>query len=256
MSQRPRSLRYEYELFVEREIENYKESIPRSAILKIGDDAVAVLQSQPQLALTEILLCAEVDRIIQGRLRLPSFATWRKRHIKLLEELRRPEHWGLSPDDFVVRAVQPVAAESRVLVAGVSDENRALLYLAAHGCDVTALGNGEEVQRVLAAAEAAGLGERVRAACDGLGSWTPDAPLTAVIYTPAAFAGLGKTERARVIEVLQSATEDGGVHLVQTIAAGKRAPVSLDELRRRYQGWDVTVVEDGASTFVARKGVA
>jgi hypothetical protein len=155
-----------------------------------------------------------------------------------------------------VRSVQPVAAESRVLVAGGANENRALLYLAAHGCDVTALGNGDEVQRVLAAAEAAGLGERVTATSNGLGSWTPDAPVTAVIYTPAAFAGLGAAERARVIDVLKSATEDGGVHLVQTIAAGKRAPVSLDELRRRYRGWDVTVVEGGASTFLARKGLA
>ena len=257
MPQRPsRSLKHEYELFVEREIENYKESVPRSVLLSIGDDAVRALADDQQFALTELLLWDEVDRIIFKRLRLPSYATWRKRRIKLLEELRRPEHWGLTSDDFVVSAVQPVAAESRVLVAGVSDENRALLYLAAHGCDVTALANGEDVQRVLDAAEAAGLGERVHATSNGLGSWTPDAPLTAVIYTPAAFAGLSASERARVIEVLQSATEDGGVHLVQTIAAGKRVPVSLDELRRRYRGWDVTVVEGGASTFVARKALA
>jgi hypothetical protein len=32
--------------------------------------------------------------------------------------------------------------------------------------------------------------------------------------------------------------------------------VSLDELRRRYQGWDVTVEEGAANTFLARKGVA
>jgi hypothetical protein len=257
MPQRPsRSLKHEYELFVEREIENYKESVPRSVLLSIGDDAVRALADQQQFALTELLLWDEVDRIIFKRLRLPSYATWRKRRIKLLDELRRPEHWGLSPDDFVVRTVRPMAAESHVLVAGVSAENRALLYLAANGCDVTALATADDVQRVLEAAEAAGLGERVRATSNGLGSWTPDAPLTAVIYTPAAFAGLGAAERARVIEVLQSATEDGGVHLVQTIAAGKRAPVSLEELRRRYQGWDVTVEEGGPSTFVARKGLA
>jgi hypothetical protein len=257
MSQRPsRSLKHEYELYVEREIENYKESVPRSVLLSIGDEAVRALAREQQFALTELLLWDEVDRIIFKRLRLPTYKTWRSRRIKLLEELRRPEHWGLRPDDVVVRAVQPVAAESRVLVAGVSDENRALLYLAAHGCDVTAVANGEDVQRVLDAAEAVGLGERVRATGNGIGDWTPDAPLTAVIYTPAAFAGLRAAERARVIEVLQSATEDGGVHLVQTIAAGKRAPVSLDELRRRYRGWDVSVVEDGPSTFVARKGVA
>jgi hypothetical protein len=251
-----RSLKHEYELFVERKIENYKESVPRSVLRSIGDDAVRALASEQQFALTELLVWDEVDRIIFKRLRLPSYATWRKRRLKLLDELRRPEHWGLSPDDVVVRAVRPVAAESRVLVAGVSDENRALLYLAAHGCDVTAVANADDVQRVLDAAEAVGLGERVHATSDGLESWTPDAPLTAVIYTPAAFAGLRAAEHARVIQVLQSATEDGGVHLVQTIAAGKRAPVGLEELRRRYDGWEVTVAEEGARTFVARKASA
>ena len=256
MPQRPsRSLKHEYELFVEREIENYKESVPRSVLLSIGDDAVRALASEQQFALTELLLWDEVDRIIFKRLRLPSYATWRKRRLRLLEELRRPEHWGLSPDDFVVRTVQPVAAESRVLMAGVSDEHRALLYLAAHGCEVTAVANADDVQRVLDAAEAAGLGERVHATSNGLDRWVPDAPLTAVIYTPAAFAGLGMAERARVIRVLQSATEDGGVHLVQTIAAGKRAPVGLEELRRSYEGWEVTVDDEGARTFLARKAL-
>jgi hypothetical protein len=257
MPQRPsRSLKYEYELFVEREIENYKESVPRSVLLTIGDEAVRALAAEQQFALTELLVWDEVDKIIFKRLRLPSYATWRKRRIRLMSELRRPEHWGLSPDDVVVRAVQPVAPESRVLVAGAPDENRALLYLAAHGCEVTALANGAEVQRVLDAAEAAGLGERIHATTLGLESWTPDAPLTAVIYSPAAFAGLSSAERARVIQVLQSATADGGVHLVQTIAAGKRAPVSLHELRRRYVGWDVTVEEGSANTFMARKAIA
>ena len=52
------------------------------------------------------------------------------------------------------------------------------------------------------------------------------------------------------------ANADGGLHLVQTIAEGKRKPVSLDELRRRYRGWDVTVEEGAPNTFMARKGVA
>ena len=257
MPPRPsRSLKHEYELYVEREIENYKESVPRSVLLSIGDDAVRALAGEQQFALTELLLCDEVDRIIFKRLRLPTYNTWRKRRVKLLEELRRPEHWGLSPDDSVVRAVRPVAGESRVLMAGLAAENRTPLYLAAHGAEVTAMSNAEDVRRVIEAAEAVGLGERIHATADGLGTWTPDAPLTAVIYTPAAFAGLGTSERSRVIQVLQSATADGGVHLVQTIAAGRRAPVSMEELRRRYQGWDVTVEEGSANTFVARKAIA
>jgi hypothetical protein len=256
MALRPsRSLKYEYALYLEREIENYKESVPRSVLLSIGDDAVRALAGQQQFALTELLLCDEVDKIIFKRLRLPAYATWRKRRIKLIEELRRPEHWGLSRDDMVVRAVQVVAADSRVLLAG-SEIQTPALYLAANGCDVTTLAEPDAVQRVMDAAEQAGLGERVHAAALALESWTPDAPLTAVIYTPAAFTGLTAAERARVIHVLQSATADGGVHLVQTIAAGKRTPVSLAELRRRYRGWDVTVEEGAPNTFMARKGVA
>ena len=256
MAQRPaRSLKHEYSLYLEREIENYKESVPRSVLLSIGDDAVRALAGQQQFALTELLLCDEVDKIIFKRLRLPSYSTWRQRRIKLLHELKRPEHWGLSPDDLVVRAAQTVSAESHVLVAGETLETPAL-YLAANGCDVTALSHPEAVQRVLDAAEEAGLGARVQASAAGLESWRPDSPLTAVSYTPAAFTGLTASERARVIQVLQSATKDGGVHLVQTIAAGKRSPVSLDELRRRYRGWDVTVDESAPQTFLARKASA
>ena len=254
MAQRPsRSLKYEYELYLEREIEDYKESVPRSVLLSIGDDAVRGLAREQQFALTELLLCDEVDKIIFNRLRLPSYATWRRRRIKLLSELRRPEHWGLSPDDIVVRATQSVSGEARVLVAGAQVETPTL-YLAANGCDVTTLSKPEAVRRVLDAAEEAGLGERVHASSAALDSWTPDAPFTAVIYTPAAFAGLSAAERARVINVLQSATADGGVHLVQTIAAGKRSAGSLNELRRRYRGWDITVDDAAPTSFVARKG--
>ena len=253
MAQRlSRSFKHEYELFVEREIENYKESVPRSVLLSIGDDAVRALAAPQQFALTELLLVDEVDKIIFKRLRLPAYATWRRKRVRLLEELRRPEHWGLRADDAVVRAAQSVGGSSRVLVAGSQVETPAL-YLAANGCDVMALGDHDAVQRVLDAAEEAGLGERVRASAMALDSFTPEDTLMAVIYSPAAFAGLSSAERARVIQVLQSATADGGVHLVQTIARGKRSPVSLDELQRRYRGWQVTVEEGSPDSFLARK---
>lgn len=256
MAQRPaRSLKHEYSLFLEREIEDYKESVPRSVLLSIGDDAVRALGLQQQFALTELLLCDEVDRIIFKRLRLPSYAAWRKNRLKLIAEIRRPEHWGLSRDDLVVRAVGTAVADSRVLLAGGQVETPAL-YLAANGCNVTALSAPEAVQRVLDAAQEAGLTERLHASASGISTFMPEEPLSAVIYTPAAFAGLSAAERARVIQVLQSATADGGVHLVQTIAAGKRTPVSLDELQRRYRGWDVTINEGGSNSFLARKGMA
>ncbi|HKW10030.1 MAG TPA: hypothetical protein VJO33_06600 [Gemmatimonadaceae bacterium] len=256
MANRPaRSFKYEYELFVEEEIENYKESIPRSALLSIGDEAVAVLSEQPQLALTELLLCEEVDRLIFRRLRLPSYQAWRRRRLKLLREMRRPEHWGLQADDVVVRAVRPTG-EARVLVAGSAAEAPAL-YLAANGCEVTAVAAEEDVlERVLTAAAAAGLGERVHALRADWPAWSPDVELDAVIVTSAALRGLTAAQRARVIGLLQRATADGGIHLVATPDAQRTAP-SLQELESRYRGWAVSLERDGSSEmFLARKEIA
>ena len=249
----PRSLKHEYELFVEREIEDYKDSIPRSAILSIGDEAVSKLRTQEQVAFDEIVLCDEVDRIITGRLRLPTYATWKRRRLKLLAKYRRPEHWGLNPDAPLVRAI-PAGAESRVILTGphVSDS---ALYLAANGCTVTAIGDApDEIERVMSAAEAAGLARQVTAFASPLIEWSPDGPLTAVVVSPSAFDGLSVADRAKVIEILKGATLDGGVHLVETIVAG-HATVSIDELRSQYCGWSISVEagESAATTFLARK---
>lgn len=256
MANRPtRSLKHEYELYVEQEIENYKESVPRAVLLSIGDDAVAALGRESQLALTELLLCEEVDRIIFRRLRLPSYTTWRRRQTKLLAELRRPEHWGLRPDDPVVRELQP-RPDAHVLVAGGSEDSA--LYLAANGFEVTTVAREPDVvDRVCQAANDAGLGERVHALTAALGDWAPSAPLAAVIVSPAALKGLSASERARVIDALQSATVDGGVHLVKAIAQGQRT-LSLEELRARYAGWMVTIDESSGrpDTFLARKQIS
>jgi hypothetical protein len=253
-----RSLKHEYELFVEQEIENYKESVPRGVLLGIGDEAVSSLSNDPQFALTELLVWQEVDRLIVKRLRLPTYDTWRRRRIKLIDEMRRPEHWGLRADDALVRAL-PAESDGRVLVAGAADETSAL-YLAANGCEVTTLASEfETVERVNQAAIGAGLSSRVHARIGDLSSWMPDSPLNAVIVNPAALDGLSQSERARVIEVLQSATADGGVHLVQTIVSSKAAgSVSLEELRTRYRGWEITVERNdgGSRTLMARKGAA
>jgi hypothetical protein len=257
----PRSLKYEYELYVESEIEDYKDSISRSVLLKIGDEAVAVLRASDQIGLTEILVWEEVDRIIAKRLRLPSFATWKRRRLKALEEYRKPEHWGLDPDTPLVRALEH-SPEGHVLVAGAEHSGPAL-YLAARGAAVTTVGPGEEaVERVVRAAEAAGLTERVRSYCSDLGDWSPDVALHAVVCSPAAFAGLDLANRARVIEVLQSATVDGGVHLVETIVAGSEprteAQPILEELASQYRGWAISIDRSSPfrETFLARKQAA
>ena len=71
----PRSLKYEYELYVEREIEDYKDSVSRSALLKIGDEAGESLRKADQMGLTGILVWQAVERIIALRLRSPTHTT-------------------------------------------------------------------------------------------------------------------------------------------------------------------------------------
>jgi hypothetical protein len=257
----PRSLKYEYELYVESEIEHYKDSISRGVLLKIGDEAVAVLRASDQIGLTELLVWEEVDRIIAKRLRLPTFATWKRRRLKVLEEYRKPEHWGIDPNAALVRAFGE-SSEGHVLVAGAEREGPAL-YLAARGAAVTAVEPAEDaVERVVRAAHAAGLTERVRGYCSDLGDWAPDVALQAVVCSPSAFAGLDAQNRARVIEVLQSATVDGGVHLVETIVAGAEqladsAPM-MEELASRYRGWTISIDRSSPfkETFLARKEAA
>jgi hypothetical protein len=252
-----RSLRHEYELYVEEEIEKYKESLPRSALLSIGDEAAKMLAADPQIGLTELLLCDEVDRIIRRRLRLSSYRAWRRQHLKLLAELRRPEHWGLHADDAVVSAVH-AGTDSRVLVAGAADE-RSALYLAALGCDVTTIDTEQDVlERVLDAAYQAGLGGRVHAEIANLSSWSPGAPLSAVVCAPAALGDLSAEQRAHAIDVLQRATASGGVHLLHTCTSAHNTRVPIDELRGQYTGWDVSVesFRGAPDTFLARKSLS
>lgn len=256
MPQLTRSLRHEYELYVEREIEAYKESVPRSVLLGIGDEAVRSLGQQTQFALTEMILWEEVDRIIARRIRLPAYSAWRRRRLRRLAAYRRPEHWGLSPDAPLMREVRDFA-DGSVLLSAPRTEGSAL-YFAAHGCSVIAVETEEDaVERVMAAAAAVGLGSKVTPRVGELDHYSPDAPLTAVVCSAAAFTHLAPEARARAIAILQSATLDGGVHLVETIVAGDEA-LTLEELAERYRGWRVSVEPDDTNghTFVARKGAA
>ena len=253
----PRSLRHEYDTYLDREVEAYKESVSRMHLMGIADLATATLEGELQLGMRDVLLAAEVDRIIARRLKIPTFATWRKRRMKNASEPKRPEYWGLRPDSPLVHAINSVSLTAPIIVTGARVQGSAL-YLAANGCDVTAIEpEADVIERVLTAASEAGLGARITGVTTDLSHWLPDGPVAAVICTPAAFSDLSALEREKVIAVLQSATADGGVHLVETIIAGQVA-LTEEELRNHYRGWEISfVAEPGtARTFVARKAVA
>ncbi len=58
----PRSLKQEYQEFILQRLEEYKNTVPRAELLKIGDEAVRELQAsaQDQYLLTEVLLLEHV----------------------------------------------------------------------------------------------------------------------------------------------------------------------------------------------------
>lgn len=74
----PRSLRQAYLEWVEEQVESFKESISRSELLRIADEAVEELRvtQKGQYQLTELLLLEAVDRKIVRALRLPGFRSW------------------------------------------------------------------------------------------------------------------------------------------------------------------------------------
>ncbi len=73
-----RSLRRAYLDWVEEQVEDFKDSIPRSELLRLADQVVEELRlsRKGQYQLTELLLCDAVDRKIFRMLKLPGYKRW------------------------------------------------------------------------------------------------------------------------------------------------------------------------------------
>jgi hypothetical protein len=243
------SLKHEYERFVEREIEEYKDRIPREAILKIADEAAQRLHRDEQITLNELVLSGEVDRIISARLRLPAYTTWMRRRRRLLETLRRPESWNLTESDAIVRNL-PSGAGAHVLVAQSGDD-RTALYFAANGCTVSAVEpDSHVIERILRSAETYGLTSRVVPCHSDVRGWMPGPPLAVVVCACDALEDLAAHDCAHVLSTLQCATMSGGVHLF----GGN--PSDLARVRASYAGWQTMVDpsgDRGQPMLVARK---
>lgn len=122
-SESPRSLRRAYVEWVEEQIEEFKERIPRSHILAIADEVVNELRVDAggQYQLTEILLCNAIDRRIFRMLRLPGYRAWCAQ--------RAAEHAPQTvitfplPDRFVSPpAAAPAPAPPRIALVAEEDE--------------------------------------------------------------------------------------------------------------------------------------
>lgn len=121
-SDSPRSLRRAYVEWVEEQIEEFKERIPRSHLLAIADEVVNELRVSPdgQYQLTEILLCNAMDRRILRMLRLPGYRAWCAQ--------RAAEHPPQTvitfplPERFIQPAAAPTPAAPRIALVAEEDE--------------------------------------------------------------------------------------------------------------------------------------
>ena len=74
----PRSLRRAYLEWVDEQVEEFKDSIPRAQLLAIADQVVTELRVTQggQYQLTELLLCHAMDRYLKRMLKLPGYRAW------------------------------------------------------------------------------------------------------------------------------------------------------------------------------------
>jgi hypothetical protein len=239
----PRSLKQEYQEFILQRLEEYKNTVPRTELLQIGDEAVRELQTsaQDQYLLTEVLLLEHVDRIIARRLRLPSFPRWRQKHRALREAQREPTHWGLDRAHPIVPWAARLEPGDVVVVLGAAALPEAL-YLAAHDGDIFLL---DQELGAVEAAEGRAVTEQLAGAFQALvinfGSWFPDLAPSLVAIAPASLAPLRAKQRASLIADLQVRTPSGGVHVLLPPAAENREviPLAPEALQSLYRNWQV-----------------
>lgn len=253
----PRSLRAEYEEFIEQRIEEYKDGLPRAALLSIGDEAVQELARAEQYLLTEVLLQEQVDAIIRRRLRLPSYRRWRERHVTLRAAQVQPSHWGLATYDPVVALADLVQDQDQVAVIGAAD-GACALFLAARGANVLV---GDPDLAVIEGLENRAMAEQLASRLEclvvPLESWTPDRPLDGCVIETPALAALDAGDRAELIRRLKAATVPRGHHVVMAATGAAASPpaVSSDALRSLYADWDVARARPAASGARQQRGL-
>jgi CO/xanthine dehydrogenase FAD-binding subunit len=247
--------RQEYQEFILQRIEEYKDTLGRAELLAIGDEAVRDLEAVggEQYLLTEVLLLEHVDRIIQRRLRLPSFTRWRQQHRALREAQRQATHWGLDPAGPFARLARRLEPGDVTVVVGAA-ALPAALFLAAHEVDVLLLDQdlgGVESAEQRAVTEQ--LARRFHGLVVRFGGWLPDVAPALVALDATALAPTAARERTALIHDLQRCTVPGGVHVVLPPQPA-RSVIALtpESLRRLYEGWEVERRRRGAALVASK----
>jgi hypothetical protein len=232
--------RQAYQEFILQRIEEYKEALTREDLLAIGDEAVRELERGEQYLLTEVLLLEHVDRIIQRRLRLPSFPRWRRAHRELREAQRQPTHWNLDAGSPLARYAPRLEPGDVAIVVGAGALNAAL-FLAAHDVDVFLV--DQDLHAVEGAEQRAvmeQLARRVQALVVQFGGWMPDVSPVLVVLDPLCLAGATARDRTTLVRDLQDRTLPGGVHLaLPADTPSEVIALTPEALRRLYAEWEI-----------------
>lgn len=238
-----------YHAYLMQRIEDYKNSLAREDVLRLGNDAASELQDarEGQYFLTEVLMQETVDRLIIKRLRLPSFAKWRRKYAKVREAQREPTHWGIERGNAIAAILPRLEPGDHALVVGGGAEPAAYL-LAAHELRVTCFfADDATCTRIENRMAAESLSGDFEAFVVMLGCWFPrlETPMDLVVVDAATLAELPGARRLDLMARLQDVTRPGGVHAVLphegTVAAEtwlslypdwERIPVRTESTRR------------------------
>ncbi|HEV8148983.1 MAG TPA: hypothetical protein VGP61_02230 [Gemmatimonadales bacterium] len=227
-----------YHEYLMQRIEDYKNSLPREELLRLGNDAVSELQdaTEGQYFLTEVLAQDAVDRLITKRLRLPLFARWRRKFAKLREAQQEPTHWGIEHGSALAAVLPRLEPGDHALVVGGGAEAAAYL-LAAHDVRITALfGDNATCTRIENRMAAESLTGDFAAFVVMLGGWFPELPLPVhlVVIDAGTLAELPAPRRLCLMAQLQDVTVPGGMHAVLP----RDGQVAAETWLSLYPDWD------------------
>lgn len=205
---------HEYKL---QRIEDYKDSLAREEMLRLGNEAATEIEDTDtgQYFLTELVHAETVDKIIMKRLRIPSFTRWRQKFAKLRQAQQSPTHWGLERHNAVSAVLPRLEVGDHALVVGGGVE-AALYLLAANEVKVTCLvGDNATCTRIETRMASESLTGNFEAFVVMLGNWFP--PVSAihlVVIDAATLAALPSPRRMSLMAHLQDVTVPGGIHAV------------------------------------------
>lgn len=239
------SLKQQYQEYLLQRIDSFKNSLARDELLSLGDEAARELHSGTagQFLLTEILMLETVDRLIQRRLRLPSYNKWRKQILALRLAQRQPIHWGVDSGSAVSHLLPRLEPRDNVLVIGAGAQAEACL-LAAHDTEVTFvdedLGVVEQMETRVAGES---LGVQFMAYVASLGEWLPpfDRELDLAVIEASTLSSLTHSNRSALLLQVRNLTRPGGINAIIP-GEGRAAP---EGYLSHYPDWDREPLANG-----------